>query len=95
MNYPIFSLADLWFLLKSEGLNMGKGENFSTTFPITHYPPPNKNNRKAAQRKKLWQQFFHSATFQVNRPHHFHKVFQRIESGDRLRPLRHTADGRE
>ena len=43
--------------------------------------------------EKTWKQFGKSAATEIDGTHHLHKIAQRIDAGNPLRPFGHTVDG--
>ena len=67
----------------------------STVFPVTQHCQDVKEQGKQADDRKVPRQIGKAASFQIDHPHHFHQIADRIEPGQCLRPFGHAADRRK
>ena len=65
-------------------------KNTSTALLITENRPHVQSHSESAQSEKLRYKLHKSTSFEIDQAHYLHKIFQRIEYSNDLRPLGHT-----
>lgn len=65
-------------------------KNTSTALLITENRPHVQSHSESAQGEKLRYKLHKSTSFEIDQAHYLHKIFQRIEYSNDLRPLGHT-----
>ena len=68
-------------------------KNTSTALLITENRPHVQSHSESAQGEKLRYKLHKSTSFEIDQAHYLHKIFQRIEYSNDLRPLGILATG--